>query len=196
MKQSFKISAFALLFSLAQGCVTSLESEVEINSRLEDDAEYFSVYDKYSQKMNVFSKFEMKYSMHATYLSDSFIAALSQRFQRLYKTNEPMLQEASSKTGFFVSVYSPEYGAMNISDGDLWKIFMSVDGDRVFPTAIKSVGVKERWQPFFAGVTHWSREFLVLFDTKMLDPNLDEMVQKTDTNLVFSHADASVTFKW
>lgn len=177
-------------------CVSSVEDQVRINETIADDDQYGPVYQRYSKEVNIISKFATKYRLTVTYLSDSLIGALGERYTRLYGVSEPVLSEASSKTGFFVSIFSPEDKGYDLTDSDLWKVVLTSNDEKQSPSMIKPLRAKDRWAPFFAGVSEWSREYLVIFDKKMLDPSLDEMVQKNNTKLIFSNADAIVTVQW
>ena len=191
-----KVFNFALISVVLSGCLSSVEDEVKINETIVHDDDYHPVYERYTKKMDVIDNFATEQTLTVTYLSDSFIAALSKRYTDIYGVSEPVLADASSKTGFFVSLYSANDKTADLNDSNLWKVILSNTGEQQVPVLIKPLNDKERWSPFFDGVNHWSKEFLVVFDNKLVDPNLDEMVQKNDTKLVFSNADAIVTFQW
>jgi len=179
------------------GCVTSVESEVKVNESIDDDEEYSSAYENYTKNIKIIDEWATKYELTITFLGDGFLGAFSNRYQRLYQVQEPLLAEATDKTGFFVSVFSPESKGYDLVDQQLWKIFLDDrDGRKIKPSLVKELGEKKRWEPFFRGVNHWSKEYLIVFDTNLVDPATDGLVQKKAINLVFSNADAHVNVQW
>lgn len=187
----------ALIATLNLGCISSMEDEVEVNASIESDDEYSGTLDQYTKNVKIIDEWATKYELTVTYLGEGFLGAFSNRYEKLYGVREPMLGEASDKTGFFVSIYSPHQKGYDLVDQELWKIFLDdSEGRKIRPAVIKNLSSKERWNPFFNGVNHWSREYLIVFDTNLIDPTTEGLVQKKQINLTFSNADAQVNVQW
>lgn len=185
--------AFAM--SLA-GCVVSVESAVDLNTPVEDDRPFMKAYEQSSHTYRVINDFETRYTLTATYLSPEFRTAFARRYEQLFKEPQPVLEEASSKAGFFVTIFSPTSSASELSDNQLWNIQMEVRDQKLKPVLVRRLRDKERWTPFFKDVTPWSKEYLVLFDTPSVTPSSPDLVEKTPINLNFANADAHVKFSW
>ncbi len=181
---------------LLAGCVTSIEEAVEINPTAESDGSYYKVYSKYTRDANVFDNFENKYTLTATVLSPEMRSAMASRYERLYKVQQGILEEASSKTGFFVSIFSPERGGLDLDDEVLWTILVKIGETPRRPSLVRRLGEKERWRPFFPEVNQWSKEFLVVFDEPLPDLASENLVHKNSISLKFANADASVSLAW
>ncbi len=187
----------AILILVQQiSCVTSIEEAVEINPTAESDGAYYKVYSKYTREANVFDNFENKYNLTATVLSPEMRSSMASRYERLYKVQQGILEEASSKTGFFVSIFSPERGGLDLDDEVLWTIMVKIGETPRRPALVRRLGEKERWRPFFPEVNQWSKEFLIVFDEPLPDLATDDLVRKNSISLKIANADASVSLAW
>lgn len=195
MKSTFSrtISILAMPFVL-WSCITSQDG-VQVNPKPQEDETYLRAYESHSRKQNVFINFETRYTVTATYLSPEFRAAFAKRFESLYSAPQPFLEEASSKAGFFVTIFAPEDEGYNLTDDQLWSIQLRSAGKTHKPFMVKRLGDKDRWLPFFVDVHRWSQEYLILFDTPSISTG-DKLLDKKDLALLFANADAKVTLNW
>lgn len=190
------VAAMALLGTSFSGCVQTLSKSVEYNSPIDQDRKYYDILMRYTRDTKVFRNFETIYTVSATYLSPEFRALLAQRYEELFEQPQPVLEEATSKAGFFVSIYGPDRDTVDLTNNHLWSIFLQVKDQTIKPILVKRLSDKERWRPFFESIHPWSHEFLVLFDTASITPNDPSMVDKTSLTLTFASSDAKVHFNW
>jgi len=184
-----------IFFLWGSGCVTSWDDSVAIHHRPEDDKEYFEAYLKATRDDKVFVNFETRYTMSITYLSPDFRQAFAKRFESLFGSPQPFLDDASSKLGFFISVFSPDDDKHDLKDEQLWHTKMMI-GETVYrPTLIKRLSKKERWRPFFSNVHNWSYEYLVLFDTPTIALSANTLKERSIT-LSLSNSDARIAQTW
>lgn len=177
------------LFFLLTACLSSPEPEVSYPLEAHEDKPYFKVYEASSVQYDVIHNFETKYKTHITRVTPAFQEALTQRYAHIWNEPQPLMQEASQKTAFFVTIYTANSELQNVADTDVWNIQLQVSGQTLKPSAIKKLKPKERWQPFFPEINLWSLEFLILFD-RQPDNGTDPM------ELVMSSPDGSVRAKW
>jgi hypothetical protein len=177
------------LFILLTGCLSSLEPEVAYPLEAHKDKPYFQVYEAASVQYDVIHNFETKFKAHITRVTPAFQEALTQRYAHIWNETQPLMQEASEKTAFFVTIYTANSELQNVADTELWNIQLQVAGQTFKPSTIKKLKPKERWQPFFPEINLWSLEFLILFD-RQPDNGTDPM------KLILSSPDGSVRAEW
>lgn len=177
-------------------CVRSIGDDIEIQPDIARDHEYSTALSQATTRAKVYNDFENKFQITATYLSPEFRAALAKRYEMLYKEPQPLLEEATAKAGFFVSVYSTTKELNNLTDQGLWNIYLHADKDTLKPAVIRKLSDKERWRPFFNSINVWSNEYLLIFDTPSRTPNSPNMVEKNTIHLTFANADATVSLSW
>ena len=192
MKTRFAVMFCVVLFG-ALGCVHSMEKEIEVHPRPEDDKDYFNVYNAATAHHEVISNFETKFIVQSTLLSSAFRQAFAKRYQVLYSEKEPVLTEASTRTGFFVSLYTADRELGDMRDVNLWSIQLRKGEDSLKPIKVEKLREKERWRPFFKGISPWSHEFLVIFDSPASASGNQDLVQSKETKLVLSSQDGRVT---
>lgn len=188
---------FSLLVAATTlSCVQTLSSNVDLNTPVEDDRPYMKSYDASTHTHKVIKDFETRYIITATYLSPDFRTAFAKRYEQLYKDPQPVLDEASGKAGFFVTFFSPTNDGYDLENTQLWNIQMEIRDQKLKPVLVRRLRDKERWTPFFADVSPWSKEYLVLFDTPSVTPSSPDLVEKNPITLNFANADAHVKFNW
>jgi hypothetical protein len=190
---SLLLTGLAILVS---GCVSSIESAVDINEPVESDGAYYEAYKKYTQEAKVISNFEHRYSITATVLAPELRSALGKRYESLFKVQQSVLDDASTKSGFFVTIFSPNRAGYDIEDEVHWTILMEGGETPRRPTVVRRLDDKERWGPFFPEVNQWSKEYLVVFDESLPDLAAAELVKKNSISLIFANADAQVKLTW
>ncbi|HYX33058.1 MAG TPA: hypothetical protein VE954_08070 [Oligoflexus sp.] len=177
-----------LLFLLT-ACLSSPEPEVNYPLAAHEDKPYFQAYEAASVKYDVIHNFETRFKAQITRVTPAFQQALTQRYAHIWNEPQPLIQDAAAKTAFFVTIYTANQELENVADADLWNIQLQVSGQTLKPSAIKKLKPKERWQPFFPEINHWSREFLLLFD-RQPDNGTEPM------KLTLSSPDGSVRAEW
>ena len=170
--------------------------EVKLHPTPGEDSSYYELLKQDTRSTEVYDDFETKFHIHATYLSPQFRRAFDKRLTEIMKEAPFSLGEASSNTGFFVSIFAPEEKKVDLNNQNLWSISMTSKSKKYFPTVVRSLKDKERWKAFFSHVNKWSREFIIMFDVPSFTPQSPDLVAKDQLKLLFSNADASVTMTW
>ncbi len=196
MRQLIQTLVLIIAGASHTACVQTLSSAVDINIPVHDDRSYMKVYDASSHTYKVITDFETRYIITATYLSPDFRTAFAKRYEQLFKDPQPVLEEASDKAGFFVTIFSPTRDGYDLENNQLWNIQMELRDQKLKPVLVRRLRDKERWTPFFADVNMWSKEYLVLFDTPSVTPSSPDLVEKNPITLNFANADAQVKFHW
>lgn len=182
----------------ANGCVYSADDEVSLNTTVAQDKPYANALRNSTRTADVINNFEMRYKVNVTHLDASFRDAFAKRLQEIYRQQGPAFEEANAKTGFFVSISSPDHTAINLTNEYHWNIFLAVGNEPKKPVLIKRLNDKLRWKPFFDYVDAWSEEYLIVFDdiaTTATDKASDLVVKNT-FSLSLANADAKVTLNW
>lgn len=193
-----KLNKIILLLALGASlpsCVTSLEREVDLNRPPEDDKEYFPALRKATRAADVVSNFETHWTITTTHLSPEFLTAFNRRLERVYLQGSSSFEDAKAKTGFFVSIYSPENDVTDLSNPNHWTIVLEKKDGQLRPVLVKKLSDKIRWRSFFDTVGRWTEEYLVVFDTPAINPDAN-LVEKAPINLIFANANARITFTW
>lgn len=178
-------------------CVSSIEPDIQLNPSPREDQAYMQVFERVSKSRVVFKNFETRYEISATYLSPEFRAAFSDRLARIFREAPIHFEEASEKSGFFVSIGAPDDDHIDLTNPHHWSIFLSAsNGTPIKPILVKRLDDKERWRAFFDHVTDWTREYLIVFDTPSVNANSKDLVAKTTINLMFANADAQLSLNW
>lgn len=188
------LSVFLCVF--VSSCFTTLEEEVTLHSSPEGDTEYYQVYTKVTSNYEIIKNFETHYTLYSTFLNRAFLKALSSRYQRIFNEPQPILEEVSDKFGFFVSVYSANREKKDLTDNTIWNIQLKTDDKVKKPILIKHLPRKERWKPFFKGISPWSREYLILFKKSSAHLSSDKLLRKTRNVLVISSSEAKVEIEF
>jgi hypothetical protein len=77
-----------------------------------------------TRKIDVIDSFESVYSLSVTYLSPEFMHAFNTRLGKYFQYITSNLKEAEQKTGFFVSIYSPDDKIAKLDDKNLWDVYL------------------------------------------------------------------------
>ena len=181
----------------AAGCVTSTEKEVKLAESIEEDTDYAKVYDKVTSKYEVIKNFETRIVIHTTALTSEFRRALGDRYQKIFNEPEPILEEASNNAGFFVSLYTANKELNDLNNKQLWTIQLDSDNHLKAPVLVKFLSDKPRWEPFFSGISPWSREYLVLFESSQISSNSNsQMLSPKSVKLILSNSDGRISMGW
>jgi hypothetical protein len=188
--------ACALAIKLSTSCVYSADNEVALNTTVSQDKSYAKALTQATRSADVINNFEMRYRVKVTRLAPDFRTAFAKRFADVYRQQGPVFEEADAKTGFFVSIMSPEHKTIELENSYHWNIFLTTKAGDTKPAMIKKLNDKLRWSPFFDFVDPWSQEYLVVFDTASGEANSGDLVEKNQLSLTFANADAKVSLVW
>jgi hypothetical protein len=185
-----------ILFSGCQTDPATTSTKVEMLPTVEQDTKYEKSWRRASRSTTVYRDFETKYSIEATYLSPEFRSAFAERAERFAKSKLQFLEEASEKSGFFVTIFSPDAKVDDLADQEHWTIQLQ-DGEKLLrPAFIRRLADKERWKNFFPGVNRWSAEYLVVFDSPSRSTANKDLAVERPVQVQFTNADADVTMRW
>jgi len=159
------------------------------------DASYAKALKNATRDVSVYDNFETKMLLKATYLSPEFRKAFDTRYENLMGESRFSLGEADQKAGFIVSVFAPEEKKLDLNNQNLWTIIMMHGEQKFFPSVVRHLSEKERWQPFFPHLNRWSREYLILFDTPSVSLGAG-LIAPSTLSLSVSNADARVLVNW
>lgn len=186
-----KILIFSsLLFGnwLCSSCVTSVEKEIVLQPSATEDKPYGQAYYAATKKFEITSNFETKHVITITRLDQEFLSRFSERYRRLFNESAPVLNEASSKLGFFVSLYSADSKANELDNSSLWNIQLGGESTLLKPEVIKVIRTKKEWTPFFPDVSVWTKEYFILFanNPQTLSKNSKLIISNADNRIEFS----------
>ena len=123
MNQIKYVVAFFLCLNIfLPGCIHSSDDDVVIHEAPGEDEPYDDIYEESTSQFDVIRDFETRYKIHSTMLSRRFLAAFSNRYNKLFNEPQPVLEEASQKTSFFVSLYTANRELLDLSDDQTWNI--------------------------------------------------------------------------
>lgn len=193
MLRPFNAFLAAISFLLFTSCDHS-QSPTEVvihDDALSDDA-YATVLRKETREASVYSNFETKLMVKVTYLSDDFRMAFDKRYETLMEEKRFSLGEADKKSGFFISIFTPDQQKPELDNSKFWTLILKNRTDlKRYPTMVRHLSEKDRWKPFFPWLNRWSHEYLVLFDSEEDNPTGPEAF-----TLSLSNPDARVSLNW
>ncbi len=194
MANLISITASLLLTTACQ--TGGATTKVEMLPTVEQDDSYERALRKASRSTTVTRDFETKYTIEATYLSPDFRTAFARRAERFTKNKMTILEEASNRSAFFVTIFSPDNRVDDLADQDHWTIQL-VSGEKTLrPALVRRLADKDRWKNFFPGVNRWSAEYMVMFDTPSRTTDSPEMAAPSQMQVQFTNPDADVTMTW
>lgn len=194
MKLWTPVFVLSLVSIFYLGCSHS-GSHTSLNQDPVDDAAYIQDYEKATRDQQVIVNFESRYTITATHLSPEFRRAFGERYQRIYETPQPFLEETTTRVGFFVTFFGNDRDANDLTNDQLWSVQLVAGDRRLKPILIKRLDHKARWRPFFLAVNNWTQEFLVLFDLPSMSMD-EKLVNKPRLSLNIANADARVRLDW
>ena len=192
----FRLCLLATLGSFASSCITTLDEQVEIHAESLEDSEYATTYMAVTNQYEVIENFETKYVISASYLTHEFRNAIATRHQKIFSDPAPILSEASSKTGFFITLYVANDEAADLRDQNLWSLTLKQGSQKIPPVLVKKLSRKERWRTFFPSINLWTQEYLVLFDSPATGSGEQKLLEESQQTLMISNADAQVKMTW
>lgn len=185
----------SIVATLLASCSHFRPIVVDKSDAPDDDSDYFEVYEDFTRDVQIYSNFATRYHLSATFMSGEFRQAYSKRHQSIYDSEQPGIVETSDKTGFFVTIFSPDPNLTDLNDELLWTIKLKTEENELKPSLVKRLSSKSRWEPFFVNVNKWTHEYLVLFDAPSTEISKN-LVEKKSISLTFANADARVKLSW
>ena len=191
-------AVFASLMILTQtGCVSSMDPGVEASDPPYADKDYYEHYQNATRGGDLIVKFDVRYRLHATYLSPGFRSALVKRVEKLYLQDAGgAFQEASSKAGFIVTAYGLERETVDLANTNHWTLLFESKEGPVKPVLVKKISDKIRWRNFFETMSPWTTDYLVVFDRAAVNPGAENLVEKPITRLVLANGEGKVQLDW
>lgn len=189
---------FVTIFAMSVvGCVSSIDKGFELNEEIYNDEDYYDKYQSATRGGDLISKFDIRYRLHATYLSPEFRNALVKRVQKLYMEDAAgAFEEASSKAGFIVTVYGLERETADLANTSHWTLIFETKDGPVRPVLVRKINDKIRWRNFFDTISPWTSDYLVVFDRAAVNPGAANLVEKPKTKLVLANGEGKVQLEW
>ena len=139
---------FLILLVFCFGC-THFGGYVEIVKDEGISTEYLNVLDKWTRDKTVYSQFETKVSIVATYKDSEFNKAYLSEYSKIYSLTEPekksreeTLSDLSSDfTEFLFYAYTPDKDSNDFDKQDsIWTIFLlDKNGNKVYPVEVRKI---------------------------------------------------------
>lgn len=181
------------------GC-THLEGYLEIVKDERISKDYLNALNKWTRDKTVYSQFETKARIVATYKSREFNSAYLSEYSRIYsltesekKSKEAVLTDAASDfTEFFFYAYTPDKDSNDFDRQDsIWTIFLLDEkGNKIYPAEVRKIKkitpVIEEFYPYV------KRYYGMFYSLKFSPPSGDPKYLK----LVFTSVLGKVEFEW
>lgn len=198
------IIAFWVAISLvgAAGC-SHVQEYLAITQEKGMSKEYLAVLDKWTRSEIVYSQFDTRAHIGATYRSGEFNRAYLTEYTRIYqlregerKTKENVLSEGTADaTEFVFYAYIPEKTSNDFDrQGSIWRVFLITgNGERIDPLEIRRIApITPLTTEFFPYINpYYGNSYLLRF------PRLQKGSAPDDTmKLVFASVIAEVTLEF
>ncbi|MBC7529939.1 MAG: hypothetical protein H7318_00060 [Oligoflexus sp.] len=191
----FKKFLVASCLSILPGCLSTIDStNLQTPTPVPEDPAYNKIYEESSQKFDFIDRFETKYKISITQLNTNFRQAIASRYEKVFLEPQPLLTEASTKTAYFVTMYSSNNKLADLADDRLWAVQLRTGSSVLKPSVIKRIEPKERWNVFFPEINTWSAEFLLLFD-QTPPANQPDAVNAV-SELILASPEGSISTRW
>lgn len=191
----FKKFLVASCLSILPGCLSTIDStNLQTPTPVPEDPAYNKIYEESSQKFDFIDRFETKYKISITQLNTNFRQAIASRYEKVFLEPQPLLTEASTKTAYFVTMYSSNNKLADLADDRLWAVQLRTGSSVLKPSVIKRIEPKERWHVFFPEINTWSAEFLLLFD-QTPPANQPDAVNAV-SELILASPEGSISTRW
>ncbi|MDO9515754.1 MAG: hypothetical protein Q7J01_06605 [Syntrophales bacterium] len=186
------------------GC-SSVREYVEIARGDAISGEYFDTLNRYTQEKTLYSEFETRIRVVATWKSREFTDAYLSEYAKLYlltgaarEERKDILSGASSDLReFLFYAYTPDRDSNDFSKADsIWKVFsLSEGGERVDPVEIREIETSPLVTKFFPYVKPYGKFYSAKFSTLPL-PGTKTPPGHGSQTLVFTGVLGKVDLKW
>lgn len=198
MKKYFWL-VFCIFLVFCFGC-THLEGYLEIVKDERISKDYLSALNKWTRDKTVYSQFETKARIVATYKNRDFNEAYLSEYSRIYslteeekRSREVILEDASSDfTEFFFYAYTPDKDSNDFGRQDsIWTIFLLDEKEnKIYPAEVRKIRkitpVIEEFYPYV------KRYYGMFYSLKFSPSSGDPKYLK----LVFTSVLGRVEFEW
>jgi hypothetical protein len=202
--KTLKWVAVLLLLAGSFGCAY-VQEYIEITRGDTISGEYFDTLNRYTREKTLYSEFETRIRVVATWKSREFTDAYLAEYARLYHLTEEAREErkdilsaASSDIGeFLFYAYVPDRKSNDFSKADsIWKIFsLRRGGERVDPVEIREIEAGPLVTKFFPYVRPYGKFYSVKFPAIPL-PGTGTPPGQHGQSLVFAGVLGKVELKW
>ncbi len=195
---AFRQATLAVLIGcVTVSCVSSWDKGIKASDSISADNSYYERYTSATRGGDLIVKFEVKYRVHATYLSPEFRTSLLKRANELYLEGAPdAFNEATSKAGFIVTAYGLDRDSVDLLNPNHWTLLFESKEGPVKPVLVKKINDKLRWRNFFETMTPWTTDYLVVFDRVAVNPGADNLVEKPITKLTMATGEGKIQLEW
>lgn len=194
-------AALLILLTIFPGC-SQVKEYVNIVRDGVVSKEYLDCLEKWTRHRTVYSQFETRVRIAATYKSGEFDASYFDEYSRIYGlTDEEALQkkgavrdQARDFTEFFFYAYTPEKDSNDFAGSpSIWKVFITDGtGEKVFPVEIREIeDVTPVVEALFPYVKKYYGKFYSLKFPLMSPPFEDR-----NATLVFTSVLGRVELSW
>ncbi len=195
--KGIQIVGAILIGSFMVSCASSMDKGIKASDPIYSDSDYYDHYMSATRGGDLIVKFDVKYRVHATYLSPEFRASLIKRTNDLYLEDAAeSFKEASSKAGFIVTAYGQERESVDMMNPSHWTLLFESKEGPVKPILVKKITDKIRWRNFFETMTPWTVDYLVVFDRTAVNPGAENLVEKPITKLTMATGEGKIKLEW
>lgn len=188
---SYRIGIAALFLVFTTSCVTKSKHEVITIHHVGEDPDYQKTLSNFTRKVSVFDGVDTVYYLNVTFFSQPFIEAFSKNLNSETSSHPPVLAGIIKKTNFFVSVFSPNKDANDLSEPKLWTVNLKFQGQTYKPQSIVIQKKKAEWNMYFPYINNWSSDFIVSFDLP-----IEATQTKNTMELSISNSEARTDLKF
>jgi hypothetical protein len=205
MTRILRLTVLLLSAAVLSGCaMSSVEGYLDIaKERGGISKEYLMALNKWSRDRIIYSEFETKFRIAATYKSRPFSEAYVREYSRIYLLTKPeevkrmkAMEELSADfTEFFFYAYIPERDSNDFAKvNSIWTVFLLDEkGTRHYPLEIrrmeKITPVIEEFYPY--GNPYWGNYYLMKFS-----PLVREGKMPSNMKLVFASVLGRIEMEW
>ena len=198
-KYSWLVLCVLLMFCF--GC-THLEGYLEIVKDEGVSKEYLNALNKWTRDKTVYSQFETKARIVATYKNREFNEAYLSEYSRIYSLTESektlkeaiLTDAASDFTEFFFYAYTPEKDSNDFNrQNSIWTIFLVDEkGNKIYPAGVSKIRkitpIIEEFYPYV------NQYYGMFYSLKFPPPSVDGAPKYL--KLVFTSVLGKVEFEW
>lgn len=195
-----RVKLFALvvwsLAMLGHACTSTsdgAQSEIPVSAKSDD--KYAAALEKWQREAHVFNQFQKRADATVVLMTEEFRRAYLERWKSIRGDSKSSLDEMTSgKLGLFVSIYTPEYPYISLDNAKLWSHQLQFGDKSLAPIQVRALTEKSTFEPYFPFISHWSREFLVVFETA--SPTGESLVLPSSVTYSLKSALVNLEFTW
>lgn len=186
----------ALMLSNCSHTAQPTRGVATANPTIEQDASYRKAVESHTERHEIINNFKTDAIIQVTLLHPELLRRMSTRHKQLFQDAKDVFPNATDKFSFVVSLYSRDRDSADLADKNYWNIQIFHRGSPAEPILVEELKAKSRWTPFFAHITPWSREYLVVFDAPLIAAGTAKLVKQDSTILRISSATGKVAIPY